>query len=116
MSVWLLRPTGELIVNEPLPIVCPTVKLVTKPVLILASNMSPVAKSTLVIVAAVPTISVTIPDWILAFVIAKSVAKPAVILASTISILLTSAMSLKVTTPVALILSNLAVSRTSIYL
>ena len=42
-------------------------------------------KSTLVIVAAVPTVSVMIPDWILALVIAKSVAKPTVTLISSTS-------------------------------
>ena len=54
-----------MIVNEPLPIVCPTVKLVTIPVLILASTASSAEASIVVIVAPVPTISVMIPDVIL---------------------------------------------------
>ena len=54
-----------MIVNEPLPIVCPTVKLVTIPVLILASTASSAEASIVVIVAPVPTISVIIPDVIL---------------------------------------------------
>ena len=68
ISVWLLSPTGELMVNDPSPLVWPTVKFVARPVAILAS---------------------------------------------TASRLLMSALLLTVTTPVALILSNLAVSRTS---
>ena len=54
-----------MIVNEPSPIVCPTVKLVAKPVVILASTVSNELASIVVIVAPVPTISVMIPDVIL---------------------------------------------------
>ena len=53
-------------------------------------NASKLSTSIFVMVAQVPTVSVIIPDWILALVIAKSVAKPAVTLISSIPKSLTS--------------------------